>query len=442
MGKIFLLGFVSLISFAALSRPWIGINAYYLFSILGPQYIWWWSFQGLRVSLIIAIAAITGVSFHILKKKHYDFAYIFNKQGVWLFVLWLSLTISYFAGPYVGFYSSSGLSPSEIFSITNTIFIFYFISSLEMNETRKLRLLVIVFSVSTIYLIYWANYQYLSQNWYQFNWGRLMGPRSINGGAIYNDENAFAMLFVTGLPFVYYLGLDLKRKLLRWLLWATIPFGWHAIFLTGSRGGLLGLVVVLFVVLLLSKRKLLIFPLLLTFLLFYIWQAGDVMQHRSTQIVDIDGERSANDRLTAWKGGLRMFADNPVTGVGLGSFITALPDYIESRHMVAHNTLVQYASESGFGAGLAYLVLVFLFFKHSKYVRRWCVEGRYNRGDEVLKIELYNNATTASFCGLFVCSMFLSLNVYEIFFILLLLNNSLYQICLQINREYYDEILT
>ncbi len=56
--------------------------------------------------------------------------------------------------------------------------------------------------------------------------------------------------------------------------------------------------------------------------------------------------------LTAWEGGLRMVMSHPLTGVGLSSFITALPDYIESRHMVAHNTLVQFAAESGVGAGL------------------------------------------------------------------------------------------
>jgi hypothetical protein len=47
------------------------------------------------------------------------------------------------------------------------------------------------------------------------------------------------------------------------------------------------------------------------------------------------------------------------------------------------------------------------------------------------KINLYNKAGTASFSGLIVCSLFLSLNVYEIFFVLLLFNNALYQICLK-----------
>ena len=47
------------------------------------------------------------------------------------------------------------------------------------------------------------------------------------------------------------------------------------------------------------------------------------------------------------------------------------------------------------------------------------------------QIEIYNNAITASFSGLIVCSLFLSLNTYETFFVLLLFNNALYQIYLR-----------
>jgi hypothetical protein len=341
--------------------------------------------------------------------------------------LWFCITCSYYFGPYVSHFSSGGLGPVQVFSITNTFFLFYFFAVLEMNETRKLRYLVIVFAASTAYLVYWANDQYLSQNWMQFEFGRLLGPASVDGGSIYRDSNVFAMLFVTGLPFIYYLGWELKNKWLRWLLWAIIPLGWHAVFLTGSRGGLVGIAVIVTLVLILSNRKILTLPLLLFFLVFYQWQAGDVMHQRSDQIIDIEGEDSAEDRLTAWRGGFEMVLSHPVTGVGVGSFITALPSFIESRHMVAHNTFVQFAAESGVGAGLAYLSVVWLFFFNSKKIRYWCLHS--SEDEENNQIALYNNASTASFAGLIVCSLFLSLNVYEIFFVLLLFNNALYQIC-------------
>lgn len=426
MGKLLLAFFILCAAVGTLARPWIGVASYYLLAILGPQYIWWWNFQGLRVSLIVALSVIASVGMQALKGR-YDTNFIFNRQNLWLGALWFFIILSYFFGPYVSRFSFDGLGPAQLFSITNTIFLFYFIASLEMNEFQKLRYLGIIFIVSTIYLIYWANYQYLSQNWIQFNYGRLMGPTSAVGGSIYGDENAFAMLFVCGVPFIYYIGWESKKNWLRWGLWATIPLGWHAVFLTGSRGGLVGLTVSLVIILLTSRRKFLVLPLLLFFLLFYQWQAGDVMEKRSGAIVNIQGERSASDRIIAWEGGLKMTLSHPITGVGLGSFRTALPDYIESRNMVAHNTFIQFAAESGVGAGLAYLAVVLLFFKHSLYIRRWCRTADINT--ESHRIDLYNNASTTSFAGLTVCGLFLSLNVFELFFLLLLFNNALYQIC-------------
>ncbi|MDY0222946.1 MAG: O-antigen ligase family protein [Desulfobacterium sp.] len=432
MGKLLLVALILFAGAAALARPWIGIVSYYLLSTLGPQYIWWWVFEGLRVSLIVALSTLFGISLSAMR-HNYDFNFLLNKQNFWLGFLWFCILVSYIFGPYVASFSSSGLNPSQLFSLTNTIFLFYFCAALEMNEVRKLRYLVIVFAVSTIYLIYWANAQYFSGNWSQFNMGRLMGPRSIHGGTIYNDENAFAMLFVTGLPFIYYLGFASKNWFVRLGLWAIIPLGWHAVFLTGSRGGLVGLIVVMGSVIMTSKRRMLMIPLLLMFVFFYQWQSGDIMDDRSQMIAGYEGDKSAEDRLNAWAGGFKMLEAHPITGVGLGSFITALPLYHESRPMVAHNTFVQFAAESGAGAGLAYLMSIWIFFRHYKKIKDWCLA--FPDEKEMHQIDMYNHASATSFVGLFVCSMFLSLNVYEVFFLLILFNNALYQICLRKEME-------
>ncbi len=97
-----------------------------------------------------------------------------------------------------------------------------------------------------------------------------MGPTGLTRDGIYRDENTFAMLcLLLGLPFVYYLGWELKKKWIRLFLWVFIPFGWHAIFLTGSRGGLLGSIVIMVLILFISNKKILVLPLLLIFVIFY-----------------------------------------------------------------------------------------------------------------------------------------------------------------------------
>lgn len=410
---------------SAIIRPWVGIASYYLLAILGPQYIWWWNFEGLRTSFVVAITSITGVTLGLLNKR-YDLGFLLNSQNLWLALLWFCIVCSYFFGPYVDSYSSAGRRPDELFAITNTIFFFYFLSCLEINDIGKVRCLIIVFVVSAVYLAYWANQQYFTENWSQFQMGRLMGPRSIDGGSIYRDENVFSVVFVTGVPFIYCLGLELQRKWQKILLWSAIPLCWHAIFLTGSRGGLLGVGVVILFTILCSNRKFLALPLLLLFVLFYQWQAGDAMKERSATITNYEGEGSAEQRITAWKGGMGMIAEHPLTGVGLGSFITALPSFADTSPRVAHNTFIQFTAESGIGAGIAYLMVIVCFYLKSRKIYIWCRDN--NEDPKSIQMSRYNNACTTSFAGLIVCSVFLSLNTQELLFVLIIMNNALFQV--------------
>jgi len=431
VGKLLLAIIIIVTGCYAIMRPWIGIVVYYLLAILGPQYIWWWIFGDLRVTLIIALFTIAGFAFKLVGKE-LNYNFLQTSINFWLLVLWISIDISYLFGPYVDQFSSRGLNPSQLFSMTNNMFSFYFIAVLLVKDLQTLRYLGCVIIISTLYMIYWANTQYFTQNWSMFEFGRLTGPRDVMGSAIYRDENAFSMLFVTGIPFLYYFAFELQRRWQTYILLCAIPLGWHAIFLTGSRGGLLGLGVITTLIATTGKKKYFFLPLLIVSLLIaFQLQGGDTMKERSQMISDYEGDRSAENRLTAWMGGINMVITHPFTGVGLDSFVTALPDFIESRNMVAHNTLIQFAGESGVGAGLAYLMILWVFFQNSRRINSYCRD--HADLHEMLKIKRYNNASTVSFTGLVVCSMFLSLNTYEIFFFLLIFNNALLQICLKLS---------
>ncbi|MDA8090184.1 MAG: O-antigen ligase family protein [Nitrospiraceae bacterium] len=422
MGKLLLFLVIIATSTVSLFRPWIGMAAYYVLALLGPQFIWWWNFQGLRVTFFIAAAALLGFSWAALRGR-YDFSYLKTKLNLWVFLLWIFIDLSYFLGPYVSMFASKGLTPNYGFSMTNKIFLFYFCSTVAINSTKKLRYLGIVFSISTIYLIYWANYQYFTRDWSHFAFGRLMGPIDVYGGSIYADQNAFAMLFVTGLPFIYFLGLGISRKWLRYVLWSVIPLGWNAIFLTGSRGGLLGLGVIVMVSAFLSKRKTIAVLIVLLFLGFFLWQAGNTMKQRSETITNYQHESSAEGRIQAWKAGLKMIEAHPITGVGLDSFLTAFPHYSDKHPRVAHNTFIQFTAESGIGAGICYLMIIFYFYMRARKIDAWCKAERDNT--DVRWTTHLNNSAVVSFAGLITCSLFLSLTTYEIFYFLLIFNNTL-----------------
>lgn len=426
MGKSLFLIIVLFTAGYAVFRPWVGSVAYYLYAILGPQYIWWWNFEGLRVSFLIALATFIGfiLSSH---SKSICFKGLFTPLNFWMFVLWSCVIVSYYFGADSSLYSGTTMHPKQIFWISNNIFLFYFLSCILISDAKSLRFLSFVILFTVLFMTWWANENYLLGNWSQFEQGRLMGPYSIYGDTLYKDQNNFASLFVAGLPFIFYMAFLLQSRWQRMLLWLFIPLSLHALFLTGSRGGLLSLAVV--VVAGSVKNKKLGTGLLLMVVLvgFFSWQGGSIMKSRSQTLSSFEQESSAQGRLTAWKGGIKMVQAHPLTGVGLGIYRDALPEYIESNARVAHNTMIQFAAESGLMAGVAYGMVVCLFFSNSIKVERWCRQNPSHPSKNF--IHRLTQSSQLSFLGYVICSMFLSLNIFEIFYYLVLINTATLNIC-------------
>lgn len=327
----------------ALWKPWVGVVVGYVFAIFGPQFIWFWAFEGVRPVYYAVLPTLSGFGFAVLNRK-VDLRLLKEPINICMLLLWAAALVSYACGPYVNMPSRyRWFDPGIILNNLSNIFIFYFVSVLLLDEVSKLKWASLPILMATCYLIYWANEMYFSGYWY----GRLSGPSDLTGSGPYIDENVFAMLFVTGLPFVYYLGWFVRSRILRILVWLIIPLGWHAIFLTGSRGGLVGLGVIVLVAALRSPKKFVGFLLVPLFVAAFFWQGGPVMKERVGTISDYQKETSAQTRLEAWEAGLGMILKHPITGVGVASFGVAFPDFSDKHPRAAHNTLVQIAAEWG-----------------------------------------------------------------------------------------------
>jgi putative inorganic carbon (HCO3(-)) transporter len=416
VGKLLLLILLAGVAVVALAQPWIGVVVAYLFAILQPQAIWYWNFEGLRPVLWVLLPTLFGF-FLALARKDFDFATLKNRRVLFMLILWFFYALSYFVGPYVdvrGPYRWT--EPDWAFSTLNKILLIFFVGCLCINDERKLKALCGVILLAGGYLTYWANMQYLSGN----VMGRLAGPVDIYGTGVYADENDFAMVFVVAQAFFWYMGFATRRILLRWGLWLVIPFAWHAIFLTASRGGLVGIGVTILLMALRSKNRMLGLLIIPAFAIAYVWQAGDLMRSRAQTIDEYRTETAAATRLEAWEAAASMIVTHPITGVGLASFGPAFPDHSTNKPRVAHNTFFQIAAESGLIAGAMYALLVI-----TSLVALWKNGERLRDSDSgTSTVYLINEATLVGFTGFAVCSMFLSLPLSEIFYWLCLVTNA------------------
>ena len=420
MGRVVFILLLLVTSLWALRRPWIGVAGSYLVAILSPQAVWYWNFEGLRPALWLLLPTLIGFAVG-LARGELRLDPLRNRRIALLAGLWIFLTVSYFFGPYVdagGPYRFS--DPAWAFETLNKVLLLCFVACVCIDDERKVIALAGVLVVSAVYLVYWANAQYLSGQ----VWGRLAGPVDETGTGIYADENTFAMLFVVAQPFLWFGGFALRSVKLRYALWLVIPFAWHAVFLTASRGGLVGVAAVTALIALRSTRRALGLLLIPALLVAYVWQAGDLMKSRAETIDEFRTESSAATRLEAWGAAWNMMRTHPVTGVGLASFGPAFPNYSPKEPREAHNTVLQVAGESGLFAGLALLLLVLATLRAlwRNATRLRALPAPEGRGHI---LALLNEATLVALCGFSVCALFLSLQMYEILYFLLVLANGI-----------------
>jgi len=399
----------------SLARPWIGAVAIYLNAIWVPQAIWPWVFEETRVIYWVSLTTVLGFLIAVARKR-IDFTVLKSKQNLYLAILWLCLLFSYLFPPVpVTPTEMAVFNPDYLIQNMTKVILFYFVSILVIDDKRKCHFLVWAMLFSAVYLVYYGNMEYFTGNLKGLH-NTLVGPGYRLVVSVYIDENAFAMFYVMAIPFLYFMGGYYKNRLLKWFLWLNIPFAWHCIFLTGSRGGLVGLGVVTLFMVARSRSKILKIAIPIVLVLAFVYQSGDIMKKRSESALEMEEDPSVRNRFNSWEAGLKMVIEHPLTGVGIGNFLRAYPDYSHTTPFVAHNTLIQFASESGIFAGLMYLLLCFGVI--SSYVR-FKRAGPQNTDPFLVAVQ---ESSTGGLIGFFVCALFLNLATYELFYYILVLH--------------------
>jgi len=205
----------------------------------------------------------------------------------------------------------------------------------------------------------------------------LMGVSSedrLSFGSTY-DPNDLAYLLVSLLPFAIIVIAEVGNVLLKLLASVSIITSLYIVLLTGSRGGLLGLVCLL--ILLLFPRFIRIdtkykIMMLMVILVFGIVEKDKIFTDRFATILNLSQDYNATDeegRIKLWEKGLAFTISRPLTGVGAQCFPMAIGLERKQRHVqekwqVVHNSYIQISSELGVIA----FIIFFLMLKESNQV--------------------------------------------------------------------------
>ena len=320
---------------------------------------------------------------------------------------WVTIALSHIFSYYKDVSWISFLRVSKMILI-------YFVATTLINNKKRIRLMVWGLVLCIGYLAFRGNWQYFILGYSQIT------ELSYGRGASL-DNNGYAMLFVMTLPFVYFLFFTEKRIWAKLFLIGLAPILIHAIILTYSRGGFLGMCTVCALSFLRTKKKAIKVITGILFAVVIVRLAGPPVMDRLSTISDYEQDSAAAGRIEAWKAGLGMMADRPLVGVGLDNYRYFAMEYNPEiqGEIVAHNAFIHTGGEAGIPAMILYILILFFCFRDLGIIRK-----RFYL-DEDGWIYYYSSMLEASLWGYTICGLFLTLAWFELFYPLLALIVSL-----------------
>ena len=287
-----------------------------------------------RIMLYLAIAAVVASIPALLTGK---FPYRAPQVQLMLGLV-VAVPVSHLSHLYLG----GALWAIQSFLVSGIVF---FLVVANVTTLARLRLLIIVFVGEMFFLLYRSVAAYYAGN---MDSGFLLGqgvdfdPRTgdntgilvrIQALGILGDPNDFAQGLLTALPFLFLLWRPGRK--LRNTLFVILPasFLLYGIYLTHSRGAVIGIGVIFLLLFLkrLGKTRSIIASLVLVALIM-----SPLGGSRGTSL----SEGSTAGRIIEWGAGIAMLKDAPVFGVGYGRFL-------EYGDLTAHNSYVLCFSELG-----------------------------------------------------------------------------------------------
>jgi len=328
------------------------------------------------------ILAITGS--HIRLNFLSEFVQIKYVVGIFICII-ISIPFGYWPGGSLEFIT-------EIY-IKTLIFFFLFISIVNnIAEIHKVIWAVIgsVFILSFTVLITGSS-------------GRLSASSTY-------DPNDLAFVLVTFMPIVYYFMKE-KTGVLKILLQGILVMMLIAFLSTVSRGGFVGLIVIIGFILVKERKHLakVLFTLIVLSAIVGFFAPKTFWERMSTltNLKEDYNMMAGGGRVEVWKRGLMMMVKRPLTGVGIHCFemaegATHTDPYtgISGKWHSAHNSFVQIGAELGV---IALVLFVKLLTSSIKGIRA-C---RNNVTNEVIPHWLLNG-TEVAFYGYISTGFFLT----------------------------------
>jgi probable O-glycosylation ligase (exosortase A-associated) len=386
--------------------PFWGVAVYYLFAALRPQFLWEWSLpQGVSWSYYVAVASIVaalGVILGVLRPRGEEGRpqprWTFAHTSVLAFGIWVSIT----------YFTAQHKEESYPWLIEYIKFMVMFLVATVLTRTvGHLWVLMLLTASSLAYIAYEVNFLYFVNNY--------LGIQRNGFGGL--DNNGAGLMLAMGVPMCWFIyqGTD---KWWRWVFVLLIPILVHAVLMTYSRGAMVSLLCMCPLLVLRSRRRLeLCFFGLIMGVILIPTMAGPQIRARFLTLQAHEADESANSRRGSWAAAFRMASDYPIFGVGIRNANLFSHMYgADYEGRTIHSNYLQIAADNGF-PGLALLLLMLATALYGTRRARRAVTGRDD--PQVRRVAAIASGVECSLCVFCVGSIFLSMEFFELLYLLL-----------------------
>lgn len=395
-----------------LFRTWVGLLTWSWLAYMNPHRLTWGFAHDLPFSQMVAAATLVGVLFANDRKP-----FLINRELVLLCGLWVWFFLT----------SLGAIYPQEAWEKFNEVSKILLMALLVVpffQDRHRIRMLLLVIAASL--------------GFYGFKGGLFVlltgGQHMVLGppDSFFSANTELALVMNMALPLLFYLAREETRRWLRRLLWAaffltimTVPF-------TYSRGGTIGLVVVLLVLFVRARRRLLLIPVVAIGLVGFAYFAPGQWVDRMQSLEDVSVDGSAQLRMMSWRVALRIAEDRPVFGGGFKVFVHRetydiyMPEYPRAFGHDAHSIYFNLIGEHGWGGLTIFGTLLVLAFLKLHSIRRL---ARANPA--VAWAANYAHMIQASLATYLVTGAFLSVAYFDLMYQLIILVPLIHSVALQ-----------
>lgn len=396
-------------------NPFAGLISYLGVAYLRPHQ--WAYVPDTRISMLVAVATLVGYLFFDITRRYPRIL-----PNALLVMLWLQLLMS----------TITSINPTnsqpKMIEVTKVFVISLLMTALADSPKRVRQLYVFsAFFLGSLAVRSFARSLYGGAE------NRSYGP-----GGMFEDNNDYALLLVMALPIIYYAGKAEKQRLLKWSLHFCALATFFTIFVTRSRGGFLGMCVVMFFLAIRTKYKVtgaIFAPLAIGLVLLL---TPDVITERFRTIRE-DGreDHSAQQRLRAWNVCLQIMRDYPLTGVGFRNLMSVYGNYEdEADARVAHNSFLQMGADGGIPAMFMLLGLVAL-----SYFRLWRARGILQARAPDSQLIYYTHGLQVALIGYCVSGSFVSRQDLELLYEIVALATTIRLLAQQAEQAARNEVI-